>query len=66
MMAIMREMVHALKSSPNHPHTSNEGYEILKQQWMPLLIAHDLISCAVVVTKICEFVLTYVTLNSSG
>ena len=55
MMAIMREMVHALKSSPNHPYTSNEGYEILKQQWMPLLIAHDLISCAVVVTKIGEF-----------
>ena len=35
-----KRLIYAIGSLSNHSHTSKEGYEILKQQWVSLLAAY--------------------------
>ncbi len=37
-------LVDAVRSSSNYPYTSKKDHEILKQQWMSLLVAHHPLS----------------------
>ena len=48
-------LTYAIRSTPNHPYTSIEGYKTLNQQWMSLLIAHNPISHVKRVPKIKYF-----------
>ena len=48
-------LTYAIRSTPDHPYTSIEGYKTLNQQWMSLLIAHNHVSHVERVPKIKYF-----------